>query len=88
MGLYLVQAASASPGSAQAGATCRCCPAGSRSTRARRYPSDMTDAEWAMIEPLLPAPGSATRRVHDALREQVRALAGRRPQPTAAIIDS
>jgi hypothetical protein len=36
---------------------CQCCPAGSRSTRGRRYPSDMTDAEWAVIEPLLPAPG-------------------------------
>jgi len=102
----------------------------------------MTDAEWAVIEPLLPAPGwmagkggspgsycrrdiidgirylvhnggvwraqpadlphwrtvygyvrdwhrsGATRRMHDQLREQVRVLAGRRPQPTAAIIDS
>jgi transposase len=37
---------------------CRCCPAGaSRSSRGRRYPSDMTDAEWAVIEPLLPVPG-------------------------------
>ena len=36
---------------------CRCCPGGiSRSTRARRYPSDMTEAEWAVCEPLLPAP--------------------------------
>ena len=36
---------------------CRCCPGGiSRSTRPRRYPSDMTDAEWAVCEPLLPAP--------------------------------
>ena len=35
----------------------RCCPGGrSRSTRGRRYPSDMTDAEWAVCEPLLPAP--------------------------------
>lgn len=24
--------------------------------RVRRYPSDMTDAEWALVEPLLPAP--------------------------------
>jgi transposase len=94
----------------------------------------MTDAEWAVIEPLLPAPGwmlgrggspgsycrrdivngirylahngpvwralpadlphwrtvygyvhdwhasGATRRMHDQLREQVRVLAGRRPQ--------
>jgi transposase len=30
----------------------------------------------------------ATRRLHDQLREQVRVLAGRRPAPTAAIIDS
>ena len=30
----------------------------------------------------------ATRRMHDALREQVRVLADRSPQPTAAIIDS
>ena len=36
---------------------CRCCPGGiSRSTRTRRYPSDMTGAEWAVCEPLLPAP--------------------------------
>jgi transposase len=102
----------------------------------------MSDAEWAVIEPLLPAPGwrlgrggwpgrycrrdivnairylthngpvwrampadlphwrtvyhyvrawqasGATRRMHDQLREAVRVLAGRRPEPTAAIIDS
>ena len=37
---------------------CRCCPGGvSRSTRPRRYPSDMGDAEWAVCEPSLPAPG-------------------------------
>jgi transposase len=55
MALYLVPCdnASARPGTAVA---CRCCPAGSRSTRDRRYPSDMSDAEWAVIEPLLPAP--------------------------------
>ena len=36
---------------------CRCCPGGiSRSTRARRYPSDMSQAEWPVCEPLLPAP--------------------------------
>lgn len=28
--------------------------------RARRYPSDTTDAEWALIEPLLPLPASRT----------------------------
>ena len=122
---------------------CRCCPGGlSRSTRARRYPSDMTGAEWALCEPLLPAPawlsgrggrpaswcmrdivdairylthngpvwralpadfpppgtvywwadkwqadGSA-ERMHDDLRDRVRAAAGRKAAPTAAIIDS
>jgi transposase len=36
---------------------CRCCPGGiSRSTRGPRYPSDMTEAEWIICEPLLPAP--------------------------------
>ena len=28
----------------------------SRSTRVPRYPSDMSDAEWQVIEPTLPAP--------------------------------
>lgn len=30
-------------------------------TRERRYPSDCTDAEWALIAPLLPRPASMTR---------------------------
>jgi transposase len=124
-------------------ASCRCCPGGvSRSNRARRYPSDMSDPEWAVCEPLLPAPawlagrggrpashcmrdivdairylthngpvwralpgdfppagtvywwtdkwqadGSA-ERMHDDLRELIRAAAGRSPGPSAAIIDS
>lgn len=122
---------------------CRCCPRGvSRSRRQRRYPSDMSDAERALCEPLLPHParlagkggrpsahcmrdiadgirylthngpvwralpadfppawtiyywaakwqadGSA-ETMHDRLREQVRQVAGRKPAPTAAIIDS
>jgi transposase len=42
---------------ASAGVACRCCPGGiSRSTRARRYPSDMTGTEWAVCEPVLPTP--------------------------------
>jgi transposase len=47
--------------------------------RVRRYPSDMTDAEWALTEPLLPAPSCTTywgggperycrRQVVDAIR--------------------
>ena len=57
MGLYLVppETASSQP---TPRVSCRCCPAGiSRSTRGRRYPSDMTDAQRAVIEPLLTAPG-------------------------------
>jgi transposase len=49
-----VHSAAAQPGTVVA---CRCCPGGiSRSTRVCRYPSDMTEAEWAVCEPLLPAP--------------------------------
>ena len=122
---------------------CRCCPGGfSRSTRVPRYPSDMSDAEWAVTEPTLPEPAwkqgrggrpaehcrrdivdairylvkegiqwrampagfppwsttydylagwqesGATAAMHDELREQCRIAAGRRPEPTAAVIDS
>jgi transposase len=65
---------------AAAAVACRCCRGGiSRSTRARRYPSDMTDAEWAVCEPVLPAPawlagrggrpaGYCMRDIVDAIR--------------------
>jgi len=103
-----------------------------------RYPSDLTDAEWALVEPLIPpakrggrkrtvvvrevvnaifyvlATGSQWRalpkdlppkstvndyfklwewdgtllRLHDALYARARALAGRAPEPSLAIIDS
>ena len=44
------------PASVPGVVACRCCPGGvSRSTRARRCPSDMTGAEWAVCEPPLPA---------------------------------
>jgi transposase len=110
--------------------------------RSRRYPSDTTDGEWALIAPLLPVPACQTpvggrpeehrRRVvvdairyvihngcvwralpadfppwrtvyglyqrwnttgatialHDALRAQARLAAGRKAEPTAAVIDS
>ena len=108
--------------------------------RARGYPSDLTDAQWQLIAPYLPAdqPGRRGRpriwpvrriveailyldrtgcawrylpadfppwktvygyfaawrddgtltRLHDALRAQVRAAAGRNAEPTAAVIDS
>jgi transposase len=54
---YPAQDSDVQPAAARTGVACRCCPGGmSRSTRARRYPSDMTEAEWAVCEPLLPAP--------------------------------
>ena len=102
-----------------------------------RYSTDLTDAEWARLAPLIPAPkpggrpardrreiinaisyvvrtGCAWRllphdfppwqtvyhyfrlwridgtweRMHDALREEVRAQAGRNRTPSAGIIDS
>ena len=131
------------PAPALSAAACRCCPGGiSRSTRRRRYPSDMTEAEWAVCEPLLPAPAwlagrggrpatrcmrdivnairylthngpvwralpadfppagtvywwtdkwqadGSTERMHDDLRDRVRLAAGRKRQPSAAVIDS
>jgi transposase len=55
--LYRAPASDVQPGSTGDGVACRCCPGGmSRSTRPRRYPSDMTGAEWAVCEPLLPVP--------------------------------
>jgi transposase len=117
-------------------------PARAQPTRAgrdgRRYPSDLSDAEWALIEALLPAPSGRGRppvhprrvivnailyvnragcawrylpsdfppwptvygyfatwrddgtlaRLHDQLRDQARAAAGRATSPTAAVIDS
>jgi transposase len=108
--------------------------------QARGYPSDLTEAQWQVIAPYLPAEVTGRRgrpriwplrriteailyldragcawrylpadfppwrtvygyfaawrddgtlaRLHDGLRAQVRATAGRDPQPTAAIIDS
>jgi transposase len=140
---YPAQDSDVQPAAARTGVACRCCPGGiSRSARVRRYPSDMTDAEWAVCEPLLPAPAclagrggrparycmrdiidairylthngpvwralpadfppagtvywrvgrwqadGSTGRMHDDLRERVRAAAGRNRQPSAAIIDS
>ena len=105
------------------------------------YPTDLTDEQWALIEPHIPATKSGTRKggrppadvrvvvnglmyfarsgcqwrmlprefgpwptvhhyyrlwrrngtlrkIHDALRQQVRIQDGRKPTPSAAIIDS
>ena len=61
------------------GVACRCCPGGiSRSTRACRYPSDMSEAEWAVCEPLLPAPawkqGKGGRPASRCMRDIVDAI--------------
>jgi transposase len=67
------------PAPAAGAVACRCCPGGiSRSTRARRYPSDMTEAEWALCEPMLPAPawlaGRGGRPATRCMREIVDAI--------------
>jgi len=54
-----MRAGSADDGAWPAGGLvrCRCCPGGiSRSTRVPCYPSDMSEAEWTVTEPTLPAP--------------------------------
>jgi len=58
---------------------CRCCPGGvSRSRRPRRYPSDMSEVEWAICEPLLPAPawlaGRGGRPASRCMRDIVDAI--------------
>jgi transposase len=130
------------PGSRGAGDV-RCCPGGiSRSARVPRYPSDMSDAEWTVTEPTLPAlawkqgkggrpaghcrrdivdairylvkegicwrampadfppwptchdvldgwqESGATEAMHHNLCRQCRLAAGRKSEPSAAIIDS
>ena len=42
--------------------------------RCPRYASDLTDAEWALIEPLMPSPNRIGRPRKTALREVVNAL--------------
>jgi transposase len=77
--LYRVPAGDVQPAAARAGVACRCCPGGiSRSSRARRYPSDMTDSGWAVCEPLLPAPawlaGRGGRPARYCMRDLVDAI--------------
>lgn len=40
----------------------------------RRYPSDLTDAQWAVLEPLVPAPRPGGRPARHRRREIVDAL--------------
>jgi transposase len=67
------------PASVPGVVACRCCPGGtSRSTRPRRYPSDMSEAEWAVCEPSLPAPawlaGRGGRPASHCMRDIVDAI--------------
>jgi transposase len=47
---------------------------GSVSSPRRGYPSDLTDAQWALIEPLLPEPSTDGRREKHPRRETVNAI--------------
>lgn len=40
----------------------------------RRYPSDLTDAEWALLEPLIPPPKPGGRPAKHSRRELVDAM--------------
>ena len=42
--------------------------------RSGRYPSDCTDAEWAIVEPMIPAASTGGRRRADRLREVFNAI--------------
>ena len=44
------------------------------SRKTRRYPSDLTDEEWARIEPLLPKPSRRGRKPSVDLREVLNAI--------------
>jgi hypothetical protein len=63
--------------------------------RVRRYPSDMTDAEWAAVRPLLPVPawlqgrggqpeGYCHRQLLDAIRSLVAGGISWRAMPAAS----
>ncbi|MFC4060214.1 transposase [Planomonospora corallina] len=56
-------------------AACGCALLGVGGPDPRRpYPTDLTDAEWALLEPLVPAPKSGGRPVLHARREIVDAI--------------
>jgi hypothetical protein len=42
--------------------------------KTKRYPSDLTDEEWARIEPLLPKPSKRGRKPAVDLREVLNAI--------------
>src|SRR5579871_3506547 len=42
--------------------------------RTRRYPSDLTDEQWALVEPLIPEPPGGGRPVKTTMRDVVDAV--------------
>lgn len=42
--------------------------------RTKRYPSDLTDAEWSLLEPLMPKPAPRGRKPSVDLREMLNAI--------------
>ena len=42
--------------------------------KTERYPTDLTDEEWARLEPVLPKPAPTGRRQEVALREVLGAI--------------
>jgi transposase len=42
--------------------------------KTKRYPSDLTDEEWALLEPLMPQPSRRRRRPSVDLREVLNAI--------------
>jgi len=53
---------------------CRCGQGGRVSVSRRGYPSDLSDAQWALIEPLLPEPSAGGRPEKHPRREIVNAI--------------
>jgi transposase len=87
MSLYLVPSVSASSSGSLPAA------AGVLSRRGQPQPQAAAPADlphWRTVYHYVRSwqASGVTRRLHDELREQVRVLAGRRPSPTAACIDS
>ncbi len=52
----------------------RCGRMAEREKQAKRYPTDLTDAEWEIVRPLLSAPPKRGRKLTTDLREVLNAL--------------
>lgn len=52
------------------------------------YPSDLSDAEWAVLKPMLPTPPGFSRQLHDQVRQRLPQELSRTEQSTVAIADA